>query len=288
MKKILCARSIAVLLAAFGVVMFALAGGAQATSFSAVDLGVVDTNNLGILVTGNNQVFRVSAGTDTFNANFGLGPGDTTNFTGSNTTVNGTIFNYTQAQVDAVKSAMTTAFNLPADFTSIGVNGIVGQTTFLNEYGNGYNTVYKLGGSISLTNQTLTVTGGPNDYIIINVGGILSATNSSILLSGGIPADHVLFNVAGTEGITGNDSVLNGTFYGPSTTNNFNSGTINGAFIGYKLTGSSLSTAVVTLNGNPFYYGTDDGSTSVPEPGTLLLLGSGLIGLWGFRKKFKE
>ncbi len=35
-------------------------------------------------------------------------------------------------------------------------------------------------------------------------------------------------------------------------------------------------------------YGTSFAGTEVPEPATMLLLGSGLIGLWGARRKFKK
>ena len=70
---------------------------------------------------------------------------------------------------------------------------------------------------------TTTISGGASEFVIVNVGtttdpGSLQLGNgASIVISGGITPDHVIFNLIGT-GTTaqlGNDTVFNGTILAP-------------------------------------------------------------------------
>lgn len=121
------------------------------------------------------------------------------------------------------------------------------------------------------TKSTITINAGASEIVILNVGtstdpGSLQLGNgASIVLSGGITPDHVIFNLvgSGTTAQLGNDTVFNGMILAPQ--GQFTSGDgntpspvlINGAL----LFGGSVSIGNNTnLNFYPFS-GTSGGSS---------------------------
>jgi hypothetical protein len=100
--------------------------------------------------------------------------------------------------------------------------------------GNGATNVISLQ-TLDYSHQTLTLQGGPNDVFILNIAKDFRFHSSKIVLSGGVTADHVLFNLAG-EGagidIRGANSVLQGTLLAPHRSVTYHHGTnVDGAVV---------------------------------------------------------
>ena len=165
------------------------------------------------------------------------------------------------------------------------------------------------GGTLSGTNTGLTLTG--STLIAANGlgGGLITGSNlgtvsfstgvlsSGTLQMGGTFAAGGAFSISGngTGGIP-NGVIFNGSFTGPVTwtlitlgngTHNY---TLTGSLTGTWYAGGTVNGATVQLtintdrgffNGQTTVSSGDTNFTTVPEPGTLSLLGTGLIALGG-------
>ncbi|MFI5089960.1 MAG: choice-of-anchor A family protein [Terriglobales bacterium] len=167
------------------------------------------------------------------------------------------------ASFSSTLAAMTATQALPAV-----VLGTRGQMTISSSGGPNVVSVPSI---TTGTNSTLTLNGAPTDTFVINIGSATDAgslqlgNGASVLLSGGITPDRVIFNLIGT-GTTaqlGNHTVFNGSLLAPQ--GEFTSGDgdtpspvlINGAL----LFGGSIAIGNNTnLNFYPFV-GVGGGST---------------------------
>jgi choice-of-anchor A domain-containing protein len=148
-----------------------------------------------------------------------------------------------QAQSDAKAASKADAAQAPTQTFG-------NRTASLTLIGNGGTNVIGMT-SLDFAKKTLTLVGGANDVFVFNVTHDFTFDHSQIVLTGGVTANHVLFNFtkASTIDITDSSTVV-GTFLAPKGSVELDNSSFQGELIAKNLvvhSDQNLTAAAFTL-----------------------------------------
>ena len=256
------------------IVALTLLVASQSYALDPVDLGTAGNFAIlaktGISTTATSSIFGdigVSPAAATLITGFDLTPDASGTFSTSSQ-VTGKVYaaDYTDPTPSYVGTAVS---DMEAAYTNAA--GRPGGVTGLNSNIGGMNIgpgVYKWSSGVTIPTD-VTLSGGPADVWIFQIAGTLDiSVGKKVLLSGGAQADNIFWQVTDVT-----------TLF---PTSEFKGIILDQTLIvmqnGATLDGRALAQTAVTLIHN----------TVVPEPCTILLLGSGLVGLFASRRRSRS
>jgi choice-of-anchor A domain-containing protein len=173
-----------------------------------------------------------------------------------------------QARMLGISSALS------AEATTGTINWQSWGGYFLTGTDSGLN-VFNISGANLATTNTFSITAASDAFVLVNVSGVADMFRfAGTTLSGGITAEHVLFNFYDATSLTLAGISVPGTVLAPKANVDFSNGNLNGTLIALSMTGNGEFH-------DHLYAGTQlDTPISVPEPASWLMLigGFGLAG----------